>query len=188
MPNKRNFTDSYLYAQVSAMKWLKEQGLTPEQIKDMRWGMVDESNRCIYFPTSVTSLKMDLKTGEITKNTEIKNVPIYVKGSGHEWFFLKSKFKCAWMFTRQVPKSWRKEKSREDCYSLEAVENLTKDVFTPVISPLFEKIDELTKTFKFRNIRVSIANITNPEAKEQAGESAKAKSWRENESHEYIKL
>ena len=165
--SKREYTESYLFEQVSAMRWLKEQGLTCEQIRDMRWGMVDESARCIYFPTSITSLKIDLETGETVKNNEIKNVTIHIKGSGHEWFFLKSKFICPWMFTRQVPRSWRKGKSREDCYSLEDVEKFTDKTFTPVIPPLFEEIDELTKALKTDNIRVSIVNITNPEIIEQ---------------------
>lgn len=170
MANNREYSESYLFEQIEAMRWLKEQGLSCEQIRDMRWGMVDETDRCIHFPTSVTSLKANLKTGEIVKNTEVKDVLIRIKESGHEWFFLKSKYKCAWMFTKQVPKSWRKEKSREDCYSLEAVENFTKGIPTSVISPFIEELNELTKALEFDSIRVSIANITNPETKEQVGD------------------
>lgn len=170
MSIKREWPDSYLFEQIQAMRWLKEQGLSCEQIRDMRWGMVDETDRCIHFPTPVTSLKLDRASGRVVKNSDTNEVVIRIKGSGHEWFFLKSKFRCPWMFTRGISLSWRKEKSREDCYSLEAVENFTKGIPTPVISSFIEELNELTKALEFDNIKVSIANITNPETKEQVGD------------------
>lgn len=166
MPSKWEYSEAYLLEQISAMRWLKEQGLNSEQIRELGWGRIDETDRRIHFPASVTSLKMNLKTGEIIKKLETKDVLIDIKGSGHEWFFLKSKFKCPWVFTKRAPKSWRKEKSRECQYTLEDVENLTSGVITPDISSFIENLDGLTKALEFGNIRVSIANITNPETTE----------------------
>lgn len=182
MGNKREYTESYLFEQIQAMRWLKEQGVSCEQIRDMRWGMVDETDRCIHLPASICSLKLDLATGEITKETVEKGIILEIKGSGHEWFFLKSKYKCPWMFTERVPKSWRREKSREECYSLEAVENMTKGIPTPDISPFIESLNELTKALEFDTISISMANITNPETKElveiEAGKNHGAKLGR----------
>lgn len=167
MSKNREYSESYLFEQISVMRWLKEQGLSVEQIRELRWGMIDETDRNIHFPTSVTSYKMDLNTGEVKGKTEVKDVLIPIKGSGHEWFFLKSKYKCPWVFTKEKPKTWRKEGSRESLYSLEDVENFTKMVFSPVIPQLLEEIESLTKMLVSDNIGVSIANITKAETKEQ---------------------
>lgn len=149
------------------MRWLKEQGLSDEQIRDMRWGMVDETERCIHFPTSVTSYKMDLNTGKIECDVSEKTIDIPIKNSGHEWFFLKSKYKCPWMFTREKPKTWRKEGSREACYLQRDVKRFTKTAYSPVSHLLWKKIEALTKMLVSDKIEVSIANITKTETKEQ---------------------
>ena len=163
----KEYTESYLLEQREAMIWLREQGVSCEQIRDMRWGMVDESGRCLRFPTSVTSLLYDKDTQEISQIVEEKPVMIDIRDSGHEWFFLKSKYKCPWMFTREVPHTWKREESREYCYSLEAVENLTKTANSPVIFPILEVIDELTNNHEFGSMKVAIADITNQKTKEQ---------------------
>lgn len=173
MANSREYSKDYLLEMYSAMRWLKEQGLSCEQIREMRWGIVDETDRNIHFPSPVTSIKMNLTTREYEENTEIKDVLIPIKGSGHEWFFLKSKYKCPWMFTKQNPKSWRKEKSREELFSLEEIEELTKSVIPPVLPLLLDEIKALTESFDFGNIRVSIENITKTEAKEQTRKMAR---------------
>lgn len=173
MPKNREHTESYLLEQMSAMRWLKEQGLSCKDIKDLSWGRVDETDRSIHFPTPVTSYKMDLRTGKIEGATEIKDVSIPIKGSGHEWFFLRSKYKSPWVFTKKIPKTWRKEGSREDCYSLKDVENITKLTSSPVIPPLLEEIELLTKTLVSDRMKVSIANITKAETKEQTKEKTR---------------
>lgn len=162
----RKHAKDYLLEEISAMRWLKEQGLSAKQIQSMRWGMVDESERLIHYPASVTSYWYNKETGEIQGTTEEKMIEISTRGSGHEWFFLKSKYMCPWMFTKEITKSWRKEKSREACYSVKYVENLTRDVPSPVVPQLLKEIEVLTKTLVSDKMKVSIKNITKTETKE----------------------
>lgn len=145
----------YLNQQFSAMRWLAMQGLEPAEIRVMRWGSVDEVDKTIRINQKMFFIRLDKETGVVSRMEDEKEIRIPIKGSGHEWFFLKSKFKCPWMFTEHPPKTWRKEGSKEALFPLEVVENACRDLATPGISVL-------TFAAEFGNIEVSKLNITNP--------------------------
>ncbi len=144
----------YLNQQYSAMRWLAKQGLTPEQIRVMRWGAVDETDRSIRIDTNFFYVKYDKKTDIAKVDTGEREIHISLKGSGHEWFFMESKIACAWMFTARPPKTWRKQGSIEALFPLEVVENCCRDL---ALNP---SISGLTELENFGNIRVSKADIT----------------------------
>lgn len=154
--NKRVLPPDYVEAQHSAMRWLVKQGLSLEEVREARWGMVDEGDKIISIPSSVTHIKYDTTTGVMfRKTTEGKTFKIPIKETGHEWFFLKSKIKCPWMFIREWPKTWRKEGSRESLYSLSEVEQICKD-----LDPTSINTSLLTKLPDFDRIKLSNLNIT----------------------------
>lgn len=164
----RSWSPAYLQKQKEAIGWLLELGLTPEEIRVLHWGCVDDLNKVFIFRTKVTFLKADLATGEIRREEYDKELKISLRGTKCEWFFLKSKIPCPWMFTRERPKTWRKEGSKESLYSLAAVEKICSE--TPSIDPCkcleSDSINLLTKMDKFANIEVSKLNITKMKTKE----------------------
>lgn len=172
MAINREWSESYLFEQVSAMRWLREQGLDCEQIRNMRWGRVDESARTISVVVPVTSFRLD-ENGKVERETNDREITISVKGSGCEWYFLKSKFKCPWMFVRENPKRWNREETEKLLYSLQDVENFTKQIRPSVDKSTLDFVDSLTKTLEFDKMKVSILNITNENLVEPTGETTK---------------
>lgn len=139
------------------------QGLSCEDIREASWGMVDESERTVAIPTDVASYQYDPKTGFLRRRDCTGRIKIKVAGTENEWFFLKSRIGCTWMFTREKPKTWRKEGSRVSLYSLPEVEKIVNDGDHPPESngSLGENGDDvLTKPLKFDNIEISKMNIT----------------------------
>jgi len=164
----RSWSPAYLQKQKEAMWWLLELGLTPEEIRVLRWGCVDDANKVFIFSTEVTYLKADLGTGEIQREECQRELKISLRGTRCEWFFLRSKIPCPWMFTRERPKTWRKEGSKESLYSLAEVEEICSEC-----SPVYPckkvesgSINLLTNFDKFANIEVSKLNITKSKTEE----------------------
>lgn len=156
----------YLNQQFSAMRWLAKQGMTPEEIREARWGMVDEAEKTISITSTIFNIRYDQKlnvTSRIEHQTEVK---IPIKETGHEWFFLKSKFKCPWMFTAHVPKTWRKEGSREALFPLEAVQRACRGVSTSIDTNLLTKLDGRA------SIEVTNTNVKNMESEKEQVEEA----------------
>lgn len=164
----RSWSPAYLQKQKEAMWWLLELGLTPEEIREMRWGSVDDGEKVLLIRRMVTFEKVDLKTWQIERSEYEKIFKIPLRHTECEWFFLKSKIPCPWMFTRERPKTWRREGSKESLYSLAAVEKICSE--TPSIDPCkcleSDSINLLTKMDKFVNIEVSKLNITKSKTKE----------------------
>lgn len=158
---KRNFKPlppEYVEAHKEAMRYLAKQGLTVEEIREARWGrIVDEADKVVMIDTSITSIRYDRNTGLFFSEThDGRTRKIPVKETGLEWFFLKSRIMCPWMFVRVVPKTWRKEGSRECLYSLSEIEEiLGNDLCSTSINTSL-----LTKLPEFDTIRVSNLNIT----------------------------
>jgi hypothetical protein len=147
------------------MRWLAMQGMSPEEIREARWGMVDETDRTISVHASLLRTCYNRDTGVIsTTRSDGHTVKLLINGSGLEWFFLESKISCAWMFTKKKPKTWRKQGSKEALFSVEAVEKICSDL-TPV-----NATSVLTKRDPFARIRVSKLNITNPKSVERVRE------------------
>ena len=154
--NKRVLPPEYVEAQHAAMRWLVTQGLSLEEVRVARWGLVDEADKIISIPSSITNIKYDRKTGVIFRETvDHKEFKIPIKETSHEWFFLKSKIGCPWMFVREWPKTWRKEGSKESLYSLSDVEQICSNLeATPITTSL------LTNLPDFDTIELSNLNIT----------------------------
>lgn len=153
----------YLNQQYSAMRWLAKQGLTPSEIREFRWGQVDEADKTITVRKKIINLKYDMgKKSYLMKDEDDREVKIDLRGSEHEWFFLKSKIlNFFWVFTAYPPKSWRKEEGRESLFPLEVVERCCRDISaTPVDTSLLTFIDGCA------NIEISKLNIQKQESEE----------------------
>ena len=112
----------YLNQEYSAMRWLAKQGLTPEEIREYRWGYVDETTREITVPSKVLHWRYDRSSNRLYRQESERNIKIPIRGSGHEWFFLESKTPSHfWVFTAYMPKGWHKEVAREALFPLEVV-------------------------------------------------------------------
>lgn len=155
MPIKKSEWDlHYLNQQYSAMRWLAKQGLSPDEIRVMTWGDVDDLDRSVRIRKTIHSIRVDLKSMVMMKDEYEREVQVKVTGTGHEWFFLKSRIPCGWMFTSHPPKTWRKKGSEEALFPLEVVENCCRDLLTDNNTSL------LTKASLFDNIEVSKLNVT----------------------------
>lgn len=143
----------YLNQEYSAMRWLAKQGLTPEEIREFRWGYVDETTKEITVPSKVLHWRYDRSSNQLYRQESERKIKISIKGSGHEWFFLESKTPSHfWVFTAYMPKGWRKEVAREALFPLEVVEKCCRDVQIEAKIPLQLFAD-------YGNIEVSKLNI-----------------------------
>ena len=169
----RSWSPAYLQKQKEAIGWLLELGLTPEEIRVLRWGCVDDLDKVFIFRTEVTYLKADLGTGEIQREEGHKELKISLRGTRCEGFFLKSKIPCPWMFTRERPKTWRREGSKESLYSLSEIKAICRrfNSVYPCKKLSLNSINLLTNPDNFANIEVSKLNITKSKTKELEGKT-----------------
>lgn len=165
--NKREYSLHYLNQQFSAMRWLAKQGMTPEEIREARWGMVDEADKTITIKTYLFRAQYDRETGVVARDgaNQIREVKIPLSGTDHEWFFLKSKFMCPWMFTAHQPKTWRREGSREALFPTSVIQRVCEDL------AISNDMSVLTNIEKCATIRVSKLNITKTKSIEQIQEA-----------------
>lgn len=164
----RSWSPAYLQKQKEAIGWLLELGLTPEEIRVLRWGCIDDANKVFIFRTKVTYLKADLGTGEIQREECQRELKISLRGTRCEWFFLKSKIPCPWMFTRERPRTWRREGSEESLYSLAEMWEVCENLYPNRPCKKLESgsINILTNLDEFASIEVSKLNITKSKTKE----------------------
>lgn len=129
---------------------------------------MDDLNKAFIFRTQVTYLKADLGTGEIQREECHKELKISLRGTKCEWFFLKSKIPCPWMFTRERPRTWRREGSKESLYSLAEMQEICDSFYSvgPCKNLESDSINLLTNPDNFANIEVSKLNITKSKTKE----------------------
>lgn len=168
-PIKKEWPQSYLNQQYSAMRWLAKQGLTPEEIRTFTWGRVDESKKTVELSRKFFHIKYDLKTGIGKQDEEMKTRKVSVKGTGHEWFFTKSRIPCfSWMFTAYPPKSWRRELAKEALFPLEVVEWACRGVENCGKLCNFGGVSVLTESENFGKLKVSKLNFANLERVEEA--------------------
>lgn len=152
---KREYDLHYLNQEYSAMRWLAKQGLTPLEIQNMTWGAVDETTKTIRLAQKTFFIRYDKETRVSNRIEDKKELYIPIRGSGHEWFFLESKFKCPWMFTAYNPTTWRKQGSKKARFPVSQIEKICKDI------RLSDSRSILTNIERFANIEISKLNITN---------------------------
>ena len=165
----RSWSPAYLQKQKEAIGWLYKLGLTPEEIREMRWGSsVDDADKVLLVRRMVTFEKVDLKTWQIERSEYEKTFKIPLRHTECEWFFLKSKIPCSWMFTRERPKTWRREGSKESLYSLSEIKAICRrfNSVYPCKKLSLNSINLLTNPDNFANIEVSKLNITKSKTKE----------------------
>ena len=160
-PVDRSYTPEYLAKQHNAMRWLAEQGLTLEEIRSFSFGNIEEWNKQLKILRSVRRVRLDLKTGNITSNDVEVWIKIPIKNTPFYNFFIKDKFPCPFLFTREKPKSWRRELSRDSLYSSSEIHQICGKLLDRPIN------DPLTKVLEFGTIEVSKLNITNLKARGQ---------------------
>ena len=154
-PVDRSYSQNYLEKQHSAMQFLASLGVPLEEIRTYRWGMVDEGDKKLTIQTSVRFVKFNRETGKMDAEDCQKKFEIPLRGHDQQEFFLKSRIFCTWMFTRERPKTWRREGSALSLYSLPEVEKICEGVKMDVDT--FG--NTLTNALKFANIRVSKLNF-----------------------------
>lgn len=151
----RAFDNKYLTQQYQAIRWLYEQGFTLEEIREFSMRNVDESERVVMAFRDVDSIVYDMRNCEIVdRSTSKKSIKVPINGSGLEYFFLKMRFKSSYLFTREEPKSWRREIAEESLYSLSEIRKICSSA-----RPL-KTTTTLTNVMKFANIEIAKLNIT----------------------------
>lgn len=164
MATNRSWDPSYLQEQYKAMAWLAKQGMTTGEICNLTWGAVDEADKVLKIKKKVVFLQADLDNGSIVKREEHdKDFQVPLKGTESEWFFLKSRIYCGWMFTRERPCSWRKEKSVSSLFTPVEIEKIIEENSGKLDNTA---INALTSEQVFDTIEVSKLNITKMKTKE----------------------
>lgn len=165
MSKDRSWDFGYLQKQYEAMRWLHyELGISPDEIRLYRWGAVNEGDKTLRITKKIVDLKTSRAFSGVVKHDERERTfYIELKGTPNEWFFLKSKLSCPWMFTRERPTTWRREGSKSSLFTpgeirriliedSRYVENSTPDI--------------LKEVDIFGILEVSNLNITKMETKE----------------------
>ena len=164
MATDRSWDPSYLQKQYEAMAWLAKQGMTPVEICNLTWGAVDEADKVFKIKKKVVFLQADLDNGGIVKREEYdKDFRVPLKGTESEWFFLKSRIYCGWMFAREQPPSWRKEKSVSSLFTPVEIEEIIEENSGKLDNTA---INALTSEQVFDTIELSKLNITKMKTKE----------------------
>ena len=156
----RSWSVDYLQKQHDAIKWLNKQGITPEEIRELRWGKVDDGDKTFSITTEVVYLQYDIKSNLCKRESYKKEFKVPLLGTECEWFFLRSKQPCPWMFTREKPKTWRREGSKESLYSLSDIQKICGKL------ALDKGTTVLTNVDLFANIEVSKLNVTKMKTEE----------------------
>lgn len=160
----RSWDPSYLQEQYKAMAWLAKQGMTPVEMSNLTWGAVDEADKVIKINKKVVFLQADLDNDGIVRRDEYeKTFKVPLKGTECEKFFLKSTIWCGWMFTREKPRSWRKEKSVASLFTPVEIEKIIQENSGKLDNTA---INALTSEQFFDTIEVSKLNITKMKTKE----------------------
>ena len=160
MPINRAWGNDYLQQEYKAMRWLADKGFSLEEIRTMTWGRVDESARAIRMVDKVTTIQLDLETGLSRRDEHEREFMLPFGGTEVEWFFRESRIFCGWMFTRERPRSWRKDKSRDSLFTPVEVKKICGKTSSN------RGVSTLTNSDIFANIEVSKLNITKMKTKE----------------------
>lgn len=165
------YSINYLNKQIYAMRWLAQQGLTPEEIRTFRWGAVDETSKTITVRKKLFFIRYNRENGIISRIEDTKEVRIPIPEDRElRYFFLKSKYICPWMFTAEPPKTWRREGSKSSLFPLDSIKNYCKDRLSLETSSVLTNLD------KFDTMNLSKLNITKLKTQEPIREAKVIKS------------
>ena len=144
--------------QIEAMRWLAKNGLSAEEIRTLRWGCVDESAKQITIKRDFLSVRYDLETQVIYKKVrEGRETKLSFAGQSVEWFFAKSQTPSMfWVFVREYPRNWRKNKHLNSLYSPQEIQGWIKDL--PGLEN--KSTNVLTLPAEFGKMKVVKMNIT----------------------------
>lgn len=156
----REHSVHYLNQEIMAMRWLSEQGLSPAEIRLMRWGDVDETTKKIRLDQQVFLIRYDKRWNAMTRDSYTKKLWVEVTDKQLADFFFKSPMYCSWVFTAHRPKTWRREGSKAALFPVEVVEKYCQNNCS------IDCISLLTFLEDFATIEVSKLNITNSKPKE----------------------
>ena len=109
-PVDRNLPLDYLEDQQMVMRWLYGQGMSVEDIRFMRWGMVDMVTRQVTIVRRIGPVK-------------VKKL-VRIRGLDVENFFMKSKIWAAYMFVKERPRGWSREKAYNSLYDVTEIEKI----------------------------------------------------------------
>lgn len=157
---KREWSPEYLQKQHEAIRWLAEQGVSSEEIRLMTWGRVDDTTRELMIKKKVVFFQYDRENNAVKRDEYEREFRVQLRGTKCEWYFLKSKYPCMWMFVKFVPTSWRKEKTLDSLYTLEEIEAICGKGLVN------RDMSVLTNNGFFANIETSRLNITKMKTKE----------------------
>ncbi len=158
-PVDRSFSPDYLQKQHNAMRWLYSQGLKLREIQKLSFGNIDESSREVMVNRREIEARYFSGLGRVWVDSWEREVRFNVKGSGYENWFFTQKFRSCYFFTKEQPKSWRREIARNSLYSLAEI----REICTAK-PPISKNI--LTFKPEFGTIDITKLNITNLKAKE----------------------
>lgn len=124
-PVDRSLPPEYLKEQHTAIVWLSKQGMTDDDIRIMRWGALDQPKR---------QLTITRRLGPIKWHQQLN-----VKGTEAEHFFMKSKIYAAWMFVKERPRGWSREKAYASLYTPDEISTITS-IKPLTIEPIYDTI------------------------------------------------
>lgn len=120
----RSFSEEYIQKQHKAMRYLASVGLTSREIREFSIGRIDEDTREIVIKRKVRTAKYYDGIGRVFVDEFEKDARFPILGSGCEDFFLKDKFISCYLFTKEKPRSWRREVAKSSLYSLSVIEKI----------------------------------------------------------------
>lgn len=130
----REFTKEYLQKQHNVMRWLYLQGLTTKEIKKFSFVRnIDEDTREVVIYRQEFDARYFSGLGRVVVDKWDREYRVPIAGSGFEFFLLEQKFVSCFMFTREKPKSWRREVAKSSLYSLSEIEKICAEIPTTAV-------------------------------------------------------
>lgn len=158
-PVDRSFSKEYLQRQHNAMRWLFAQGFEFREIQKFSLRNIDEDTREVVVFRKEFQARYFSGLGRVVLDNWDREVRAKVKGSGYEYWFFNQKFQSCYFFTREKPKSWRREIACNSLYSLVQI----REICTSEL-PISKNV--LTIRPEFGTMKITKLNITKLKAKE----------------------
>ena len=109
-PVDRSLPPEYLDEQKMVIRWMGEQGMRSEDIRVMRWGMMDMTTREVVIIKRIGPIRIE-------KKVRVRGLPV-------ENYLMKSKILAAWMFVKERPRGWSREMAYNSPYDVDEIEQI----------------------------------------------------------------